>query len=262
MKIRHFLYNSFLIENDKTKIAIDPGQNLWIFNLSSLIPKSEWGNITHILITHGDPDHHWQSDRVAHACNAPVVCGKELTKVENGQTLLVDPRGRGLTSWIPFGNVYPLDVGETVTLGEVTIEAIKSVHGPISIPILWFKIEREPGLGERTGIGSMGFKTSLGGKTIVNLGDSILQTEWEGLKPEVLMLPIGGLGKNSWTMDLSEALEAVKLISPKKVIPCHYNVPFFWIKNMAPADGQLFKQEVEKLGIECHLMQYGDEIEI
>lgn len=262
MKIRHFLYNSFLIENDKTKIAIDPGQNLWIFNLGSLIPKSEWGNITHLLITHGDPDHHWQSDRVAQACNASVVCGKELTKVENGQTLIVDPRGRGLTSWIPIQNVYPLDVGDTVTLNEVTIEAIRSVHGPISIPILWFKIEREPGPGERVGIGSMGFKISLAGKTIVNLGDSILQTEWEGLKPEVLMLPIGGLGKNRWTMSLDEALKAVKLISPKKVIPCHFNVPFLWIKNMGPADEHLFKQEVEKLGIECHLMQYGDEIEI
>ncbi len=262
MKIRHFLYNSFLIENDRTKIAIDPGQNLWIFNLSSLIPKSEWDNITHILITHGDPDHHWQSDRVAEACNAPVVCGKELTKVEDGKTLLVDPRGRGLTSWVPFQKVHPLGTGETVILDDVKIEAIKSVHGPISVPVLWFKIRKQPGPGERTGIGSMGFKITLGGKAIVNLGDSILQTEWEGLKPEVLMLPIGGLGNNTWTMDLSDALEAVKLISPRKVIPCHYNVPFFWIKNMAPADGQLFKHEVEKLGIECSIMQYGDEIKI
>ncbi len=31
MKIRHFLYNAFLIEHKATKIAIDPGQNLWLF---------------------------------------------------------------------------------------------------------------------------------------------------------------------------------------------------------------------------------------
>jgi len=262
MKIKHFLYNAFLIENDTSKIAIDPGQNLWIFNLNSLIPDSEWGNITHILITHGDPDHHWQSDRVAKACNAPVVCGKELTKVEDGKTLLVDPRGRGLTSWIPYQKVHPLGIGEIVNLGDVKIEAIKTVHGPISVPVLWFKINRQPGPGERTGIGSVGFKITLDGKTIVNLGDSILQTEWEGLKPDLLMLPIGGLGNNTWTMDLSDAVEAVKLISPKQVIPCHYNVPFFWKKNIAPADGHLFKLEVEKLGIQCDIMQYGDEIEI
>ena len=96
----------------------------------------------------------------------------------------------------------------------------------------------------------------------MNLGDSILLREWAGLKPDVLMLPIGGLGDNTWTMDVSDALAAVKLIEPTIVIPCHYNVPFFWIKNIAPADDQMFKREVEKHGIECRIMQYGDEIEI
>ena len=173
MKIKHFLYNAFLIESGKNKIAIDPGQYFSILNFKSLIPKQEWESITHILITHGDPDHHWQSDRVAKVSNAPVVCGKELARIEDGKTLLVDPRGRELTSWIPFENAHPLDVGEFVILGDVEIEAVKSVHGPIIVPILWFKIKKQPGPGERTGIGSTGFKITLDGKAIVNLGDSI-----------------------------------------------------------------------------------------
>jgi L-ascorbate metabolism protein UlaG (beta-lactamase superfamily) len=74
------------------------------------------------------------------------------------------------------------------------------------------------------------------------------------------MIPIGGLGGNVWTMDVADALEAVKLISPKKVVPCHYNASFLWIKNAAPADEQLFKREVEKMGIECIVMKDGDEI--
>ena len=262
MKIRHFLYNSFLIESTKNKIAIDPGQNLGIFNLGSLIPKTEWKSITHILITHGDPDHHWQSDRVAKASNAPVICGKDLVKVENGETLVVDPRGRELTSWIPFKDVHPLDVGDSIILGDVKIEAIKTVHGPISVPILWFRIKKQPGPGERVGIGSIGFVITVEGKTIVNLGDSILQNNWAGLRPDVLMLPIGGLGNNTWTMDVSDALQAVKLISPNMVIPCHYKVPFLWIKDIAPADDQLFKREVEKQGMVCNIMRYGDEIQI
>jgi L-ascorbate metabolism protein UlaG (beta-lactamase superfamily) len=45
MKIKHFLYNTFLIVNEKTKIAIDPGLNL--FRFSSLIPRAEWTDITH-----------------------------------------------------------------------------------------------------------------------------------------------------------------------------------------------------------------------
>jgi len=77
MKIKHYLYNTFLIEDGKTKIAIDPGQNLWLFKLCSLIPKPEWESITHILITHGDPDHYWQANRVAETSKAYVVCGKE-----------------------------------------------------------------------------------------------------------------------------------------------------------------------------------------
>ena len=262
MKIRHFLYNAFLIENGKNKIAIDPGQYFSIFDFSSLIPKTEWQSITHILITHGDPDHHWQSDRVAAASNAPVVCGKDLSKVENGKTLLVDPRGKELTSWIPFKNVHTLDIGDSVILGDIEIEAVKSVHGPIIVPILWFKIKKQPGPGERTGLGSIGFKITVDGKTIVNLGDSIFLKEWTGLKPDVLMLPIGGMGDNTWTMDVTDALEAVKLIVPKMVIPCHYNIPFLWIKNIAPADDQLFKREVEKLGVECIIIHRGDGIEI
>lgn len=262
MKIRHFLYNAFIVENDKTKIAIDPGQNLWLFKLSTLIPESEWNSITHILITHGDPDHYWQSDRVAEVSKAPVICGRGLTKIENSETLLVAPRGRGITAWTRFDKVYPLDVGEVVTLNGVGIEGIKSVHGPIVIPILGFRIKQKPGPGERVGLGSMGFKITFDNKVIVNLGDSLIQKEWEGLKPDVLMLPIGGLGNNTWTMDVPDAVKAVRFISPKLVIPCHYCVPLFFYKRFAPADDEIFKRKVEKMGIECEIMKYGDEINI
>ena len=262
MKIKHYLYNAFLIEDGKSKIAIDPGQNFWMFKFQSLIPRTEWKDITHILVTHGDPDHHWQTDRVADASNGYVICGKEMTKVANGKTLVVDPRGKDLISWIYFKNLHTIQVGDTKKLGDVTIEAIKSVHGTITVPILWFKKKKYPGPTERTGLGSIGYKITLNNKTIVNLGDSVLQKEWKDLKPDVLMLPIGGAAPEKWTMDIDDALQAVKEISPKKVIPCHYNVSFLWIKNINPADGFMFKKEVEKMGIECELMNYGDEIRI
>ena len=262
MEIRHFLYNAFLIENGKTKIAIDPGQYFSLFDFTSLIPETDWSSITHILVTHGDPDHYWQADRVAEASQAPLVCGKALSKIEDDRLLLVNPRGKELTSWIPVANAHPMDTGETISLGEVEVEAIKTVHGPIVVPILWFKIKKYPGPDERVGIGSTGFKITVDGKTIVNLGDSILQPEWQGLNPDVLMLPIGGLGDNTWTMDVTDAIEAVRLIKPKMVIPCHYNVPFLWIKNIAKADGQVFKREVENLGVTCHLMNRGDVITV
>ena len=258
MKITHYLYNAFVIEEGGVKVAIDPGQNLWLFDLKSLIPKSEWSTITHMVITHGDPDHHWHSDRVAKASGAYVVCGNGLTQTINGQTLVVDPRGRALSSWVNINNLYPLDVGESVTLGRVKIDAVKTIHGPIAIPILWFTLKAQPGPGERVGLGSKGFRISIDDLSIINLGDSVLLREWKGVTADVLMLPIGGLGKNTWTMDVDEALEAVKLIQPRRVIPCHYNVPLFWKRRFALADDQRFKREAERLGVECTILKYGE----
>jgi L-ascorbate metabolism protein UlaG (beta-lactamase superfamily) len=262
MNITHYLYNAFLVEEGAAKIAIDPGQNLWICKLESLIPKSEWPTITHILITHGDPDHHWQSDRVAETSGAYVICGKGLTREVNGKTLVVDPRGRALTSWVHFDKLYPLDVGKTVTLDDVRIDAVETVHGPIAIPILGFTMTRQPGPDERVGIGATGFKIAIGTTSVLNLGDTVLLPTWKNLSADVLMLPIGGLGQNTWTMDVDEALEAVELISPKYVIPCHYNVPLFWKRKFAKADDQRFKREAERLGSECRILHYGESLTI
>ena len=254
MKITHYLYNTFVIEEGDAKVAIDPGQYLWVFDLHRLIPESEWPTVTHIAITHGDPDHHWQSDRVAAASGAHVVCGRELTKVVDGQRLVVDPRGRGLTSWVHVDNLNALDVGDRITLDDVSFEAVRSVHGPIAIPLMFFTLRQQPGPDERVGLGSMGFKVTIGDRSIVNLGDSLLVPDWEGLSPDVLMLPIGGMGHNTWTMDVDDAVKAVEMIAPRAVIPCHYNVPLFWKRRFATADDARFKRDVEKLGVECHIL--------
>jgi L-ascorbate metabolism protein UlaG (beta-lactamase superfamily) len=262
MKIKHYLYNAFLIEDGSTKLVIDPGYYLKLFKMNSLIPKSEWEDITHILVTHGDPDHYVDADRIALKSSAPVVCGKGLTKMIDGKLMVVNPRKNGLKSWIPLENVHPIDVGDRITLQDVTIEGVKTQHGSINIPILGFKIRKTPGPRERTGLGAIGFKININGNTILNLGDSLLKEEWKGIKPDVLMIPIGGLGNNTWTMDIPDAVEAVKLIAPKMVIPCHYNVPFLLKKNAAPADDLFFKKEVEKMDIECKIIGNGDEINI
>mgnify|MGYP001814273468 CR=1 FL=1 len=241
---------------------IDPGQNLWVFKLKSLIPEEEWPTVTHIVITHGDPDHDWKSDRVAKASGAHVVCGVGLTKTRDGELLVVAPRGKELTSWIHFDNLHPLDVGESAVLDGVTFEAVRSKHGPIAVPLLGFTIRKEPGPDERVGLGAMGFKITIGGKTILNLGDSLLLSDWDRLRPTVLMLPIGGLGQNTWTMDVDDALQAVEMIDPEIVIPCHYGVPFLWKRMIAVADDAKFKREVEALGKKCCILGAGDAVTV
>jgi len=214
------------------------------------------------LITHGDPDHYWQADRIARAANAPLILNKTMVKQVELETHILGPRRRGLQFVSYPGKVFPLGVGETLNLNGLQIQGLQTIHGLIEFRIFGRKQQMRPGPEERGGFGSIGYKIQIKNKTFVNLGDSLLLEEWTGLEPDVLMLPIGGLGNHTWTLDTIEALEAVRLISPKMVIPCHYSVPFFWKKRMCPADDQQFKREVEQLGIECSIMQYGDKIEI
>jgi L-ascorbate metabolism protein UlaG (beta-lactamase superfamily) len=262
MKIKHYLYNCFTIEDESTKIAIDPGIHMKLFNMKSLIPENEWNSFSHVIVTHGDPDHYAKADLIANASHAPLICGKGLSKIIDNRIHLVHPRKGGIKSWIPFDQAITMEVGEKRNFNNLTIEAIRSVHGRISVSILGFNFSKTPGPNERTGMGAMGFKISINGKTIVNLGDSLLQKEWKGLKPDVLMLPIGGLGDNIWTMNVRDAIEAVALINPHLVIPCHYNVPFLIKKNAAPADEFEFQIQVEQLGIKCKLMYNNDQISI
>ena len=99
MKVKDYLYNTFIIETGNKKIAIDPGALfLYYFRTTTLIPKSEWKNITHIFVTHGDPDHYWHTDRVAVASNSAVICNENMLKQVNGKSLMLGPRSKGLAS--------------------------------------------------------------------------------------------------------------------------------------------------------------------
>lgn len=262
MRIKHFLYNAFVIEHEGIRVAIDPGQNLWLFGLRSLIPNDDWPTLTHILVTHGDPDHYWQADRVAQAAKAPMVLGAPMVRHVGSTVNILAPRRRGL-QFVPYsGPVHPLSPGERLELNGVEIEGLPATHGPIEFRMFGRLRRQCPGPEERVGFGAIGYKVRINDTTFVNVGDSLLQEEWAGLQPDVLMLPIGGLGNHTWTMDAAEAVEAVRLMRPRHVIPCHYSVPFFWKRQMCPADAYQFKSEVERLGIACTVLGYGEDFEV
>ena len=262
MRIKHYLYNAFTIESGKVKIAIDPGAKfLYFLRLTTLIPKSEWNDITHIFVTHGDIDHYWHANRVAEASNAKVVCNKTMVKEISGKTQMLGPRSKGLAFTAPMKKLCTISVDETILLDGMSITGIKATHGALTLRFGPFSKTIRPGPEERIGWGAIGFQVKLDGKTVVNLGDTLLhEKEWREIKnPDVLMLPIGGRTVHN-TMDEQEALKAVRSISPKLVIPCHYNCPAFFSKNYSPADDNMFKQEVGRMGMECAIMKYGDEI--
>ena len=264
MKITHYLYNTFIIESGDKKIAIDPGALfLYFFRLTTLIPKAEWKSITHIFITHGDPDHYWHADRVAKASHAAVICNKTMVRNIEGKTLMLGPRDKGLAFTTQFNNLHTLSVDETIQLDGMTITGIKTTHGQLVLKIGPFSKTVKPGPDERIGWGAIGFNIQLDGKTIVNLGDTLLHAkEWETINtPDVLMIPIGGKMAHN-TMNEEEALQAVKIIHPKLVIPCHYNCPGFFTKKYNFADDQMFKAGVEEKGFKCKILYSGDSIEI
>lgn len=264
MKITHYLYNTFVIEYAEKKIAIDPGALFfYFFKFTTLIPKSEWKGITHIFVTHGDPDHYWHADRVAEVSDAPLICNKTMVRSIKGKSLMLGPRDKGLAFTTPFKKFYTITVGETIQLDNMSITGIKTTHGKLVLKIGPFSKIVKPGPEERVGWGSIGFKILVDGKTIVNLGDTLLHAdEWQTIKnPDVLMVPIGGKFAHN-TMDEEEALQAVKIMRPKLVIPCHYNCPAFFSNNYNPADAMIFKTEAEKLGVQCTILHNMESIDI
>jgi L-ascorbate metabolism protein UlaG (beta-lactamase superfamily) len=264
MKITFFEYNTFLIESNDKKIAIDPGALFFYwFRFSSLIPPSEWKSITHIFVTHGDPDHYWHADRVAEASKAPVICNKTMVKEVKGKSLMLGPRDKGLAFTTAFQNVHTLSVGECVDIDGMRITGIKTTHGELTLKLGPFSKTFKPGPNERVGWGAIGFEIDIEGKKIVNLGDSLLhESEWQSIiEPDVLMIPIGGKAIHN-TMDVEEAVKAVNIMRPKLVIPCHYNCPAFFTKTYNPADVQVFKREVEKSAAKCVILDIGDSIDL
>jgi L-ascorbate metabolism protein UlaG (beta-lactamase superfamily) len=264
MKIKFFGYNAFLIESEDKKLAIDPGALFFYwFRLTTLIPKSEWSNITHIFITHGDPDHYWHADRVAKASNAHVICNKTMVRDINGKALMLGPRNKGVAFTTKFNNLHILSVDETIEIDGMLITGIKTTHGELILKIGPFSKTVKPGPEERVGWGAIGFDIDLDGKRIVNLGDTLLlEKEWRIIKgPDVLMIPIGGMAIHN-TMNVEEAVQAVSNMRPKLVIPCHYNCPALFTKTYNPADDQIFKNEVEKIGIKCAILRVGDSIDL
>ena len=264
MKITFYGYNSFIIESGDKKLAIDPGALfLYYFRLTTLIPKLEWDGITHIFITHGDPDHHFHTDRVAEASGAPVICNTTMVRNINGEPLVLGPRAKGLKFTTPFKKLHTLSVDETIQLDGMSVTGLTATHGPLTLKIGPFSKTVTPGPEERIGWGALGFNIQVDGKAIVNLGDTLLHLkEWASIKhPDVLMIPIGGRDAHN-TMDEAEALQVVRMMEPKLVIPCHYNCPAFFSKACNPADETMFKHAVEQAGVECVLLREKESIEV
>ncbi len=264
MEISYYGYNAFLVQSGDKRLAIDPGALFFYwFRFTTLFPQAVWPTITHIFVTHGDPDHYWYADKMARVSSAPVILNRTMLRERSGNMLALGPRSKGLAFTAEFDKVHTLAVDETLEIDGMRVQGVQATHGPLVLKAGPLTTTVRPGPQERIGWGALGFDIAVDGKRIVNLGDTLLHaSEWEALRePDVLMIPIGGkVSKN--TMDEDEALQAVSVIAPKLVIPCHYNCPGLFSKQLNPADVSLFEAGVTALGAQCAVMAAGDTFQV
>ncbi|MFN3477933.1 MAG: metal-dependent hydrolase [bacterium] len=224
MKIQYIGHSSFIILASKN-IILDP----WIngnpsntfFSLENL-PK-----IDYILLSHGHFDHIADVENIYKKFHSQIWCNFELSNyfIQKG----ISANGAYMGGKIKFDWGY--------------IKFLPAFHGSST-----------PG-GNYAGL-ACSIIINIDNVTIFFAGDTCLNAEMQ-LVPrydcQISILPIGG----HFTMDTEEAVEAVKIIKPKYVIPMHYNT-FDLIK----ADPTEFKNLVEQqTSSKCIILNSGDVFE-
>ena len=99
----------------------------------------------------------------------------------------------------------------------------------------------------------MGVVIESDGKRLYHAGDTALFSDMALIGQKGLDLALLPIGSN-FTMDPEDALQAVKLLKPKQVVPMHYNT-FPPIEQ----DPEAFKKAVEsETDAECVVLQAGE----
>lgn len=132
-----------------------------------------------------------------------------------------------------FENAETMRIGDKKTIGSTEVEMVASSHHQSSY--------------------AAGYVIEFDGSRLYHAGDTYL----DGVKPvgriDVFFVPIGG----TYTMNISEAVQALAIVKPKLAVPMHYNT-FPQIK----ADPNEFKTKAEELGFKIRVMEIGEEAEI
>lgn len=226
MKLTFLGHAALLIEGieGRYNVVIDP-----FFTGNPAFPKNfELPKVDYVLVTHGHGDHLGDTVSLCQKYGSTVVSNFELCNYLQAKGCTVHPMHVGGVFYFEFGKVKltPAVHGSGIHDGD------KVLYGG----------------------NPCGFLIKAEGKTIYHAGDTGLTKEMELLKEvDVAFLPIGG----NFVMDVDDAIEAVKMIKPKLVVPMHYNT---W--DIIKADPERFKAEVEKMGIECRILKPGESIEL
>lgn len=137
---------------------------------------------------------------------------------------------------LKFEKARIMKIGDKTELDGIKVEMVAAVHHQSEY--------------------ATGYIIEMDGKRLYHPGDTYLQGI-ENLgsvgKIDIFFVPIGG----NYTMNVDEAVEAVKIVKPKLAIPMHFNT-FTEIK----ADPNGFMAKVEAAGLKAKVLKIGEEIEV
>jgi L-ascorbate metabolism protein UlaG (beta-lactamase superfamily) len=210
----HFLGHAcFLLEDDGTKVLIDPFRS----GNPKAAKQADEVDADVILLTHGHADHYGDVIDIAKRTKAPVVAIVELANEISGE--LGDDH-----------TVLDPNIGGTV----------RADWGWVKLTPAWHTAVSPNGTPHMPA----GLLISFGGKIVYHLGDTALFSDLKlvagrGDPIDVALMCIGG----HYTMDRIDAVTAAEFVGAKQIIPCHYDT-FPPIET----DAEAFKREVEEAG--------------
>lgn len=225
MKLKYFGHSAFQITTKSgANILIDP----FLDNNPVSPVKSKEVTAEYIIITHGHGDHVGDGLEIGKRCNSLFICVNELAEWV---------KSKGLSAHnMHIGGAHNFDFGKV----KFTI----AHHGSMTPDNQY--------AGEASGV-----LITIDGKTIYHTGDTGLFYDMKLIgemnKIDYMLLPIG----DNYTMGITDAVKAVEFVNPKTAIPIHFNT--FPIINSDPKE---FKKQVEAIGKNCTIMNFGEEIEI
>jgi L-ascorbate metabolism protein UlaG (beta-lactamase superfamily) len=181
-----------------------------------------------IIVTHAHADHVGDTAKIARRSEATIIAAVEVCDHFEKQGLKVDGMNIGGPVSFPFGTLQFTPAWHSSSFSD----------------------------GSYGGL-AMGFILEADGRRVYHAGDTALFSDMAligagGL--DLALLPIG----SRYTMDPAAALEAVKLLRPKRVMPIHFNT-FPAIEQ----DGHAFKAAVEReTDSECVLLEPGMSLDL
>ncbi len=191
-------------------------------------------------------------------------------ELRNGKTVLIDPYFHGNSKAVEYGGKPDIILVTHEHFDHFDSRFISKFDVPVVCPSTCNpKNAMHMAVGEKKNVMGIdiemihashhqskyatGFIIDYGSKRVAHLGDTYM----DGIHPlkgiDILLVPIGG----HFTMNIDEAVGAVKTIIPKLVIPMHYDT-FPEIK----ADPEEFKRKAENEGFNVRTMKFGEEIEV